>query len=259
MPRAILYTCILIILASPLFAKTILVPVDSYPPFHIFPEDGGPPYGEVISILKAVVDHVNQKHGYDFKLRFTRNTPFKRCLGMMRKGKADLIGGLLNKEDRCSYMHLLKYKPNSNKIFLLRKNESNDILKFEDLKGQKVGTIIGYVYFNPFDSDAEIRKDPVPNLILSLEKLKHHRYNVAICAEMEWKALRESDPAFASNFKEATYKYSKPNPVYIGISKKSWLGRTKYLEAFKEIVEDMYKKNQFIEIIQNFYKTLDEK
>ena len=239
-----------------LFAKNILIPIDSFPPFHIIPQNGDPPYGETISVLKAVVEKVNEENGWTFQVIFTKDTPFKRCLKMMNSGQADIIGGILDKEDRKEYMHLLKYKQNSNKVFLQRKTDNNNITKFEDLRGQTVGTIIGYVYFKQFDIDPQIIKDPVRNLFVSLNKLKVNRYNVVICTETEWITLQKKDPKFASNFKEAVYKYEKSNPVYLGISKKSWLSQRKYIDAFGQTVEEMLSQSEFTKIISDFYEKI---
>ena len=257
MQKIITVSIILVILflASFIHAKDIIVPLDNYPPFQILPENGSPPYGEVISILKAIVDNVNQKNGYDLRLVFTKDTPFKRCLGMMQSGKADLIGGILDKDDRKGYMHLLKYKLNSNKMFLLRKDEPKDFQTLEDLSGYSVGTVLGYSYFKEFDANPKIKKDLARNLLLSLEKLKNKRFDVVICSEAEWEALKENNLKLASNFKPATLKYSWPNPVHIGISKKSWLGRSNYLQAFEKSVQEMYNNKEFLKIIDHFYQS----
>ena len=250
----VIFYSLTFMLIPSLFAKNILIPIDSFPPFHIIPQNGDPPYGEVISILKAVVDKVNEENEWKIQVTFTKDTPFMRCLKMMKSGQADIIGGILDKEDRKEYMHLLKYKQNSNKVFLQRKTDNNEIAKFEDLKGQTVGTILGYVYFKQFDIDPQIIKDPVRNLVISLNKLKLNRYNVVICTETEWITLQEKDPKFASNFKETVYKYEKANPVYLGISKRSWLSQRKYIDAFRQTVDKMLSQKEFTKIISDFYE-----
>ncbi len=234
-------------------AGNVLVPVDSFPPFHIFPTDGGPPYGEVISVIEAVIDRANRKHPLALEIQYTQDLPFARCLSMMKSGKADMIGGVLDKEDRRSYMHLLRYKNNSNKLFLLRRDDAGEIDGTGDLKGETVGTIIGYSYYKAFDHDPEIVKDPVRTLLIALKKLENKRYNIVICSEAEWLSLKKEDPDFASQFRTAAFRHIQDNPVYIGISKKSWLGRPENLRVLKQTIEDMYSKDDFTRIVSDFY------
>ena len=236
-------------------AKNVLVTIDNYPPFHIIPKDGSKPYGEVISVIEAVIKQVNIEGKFDLKLKFTKDTPFKRCLEMIKYGEAELIGGLLDKDDRRKYMHLMKYKPNSNKVFVLRKNWNNDISEFKELKGLRVGIVNGYKYFKEFDKDVTIKKDSAIRLNITLKKLAGNRFDVAICSESEWDSIKVSDPELASKLRLASYKYTKLNPVYFGISKKSWLAEPKYLKIFEKVVKKMNGNHEFVQVIADFYES----
>lgn len=236
-------------------AKEVLVPVDNYPPFHIFSDDRENAFGEVISVLEAVIQEVNKEGGFDLILKTTKDTPFKRCLHMMKKGDAQLIGGLLDKDDRREYMHLLKYKPNSNKVFLIRSSWDKDIHGLADLSGKKVGVVSGFKYFKEFDKDESIIKDEAPRFDLSIRKLVGNRFDVVIATENEWLALKEKDPELSKQVKLATYKYDKPNPVYLGISKNSWLAEEQYLTVFTKVVDRMYLTNEFVKVIADFYES----
>ncbi|THB77316.1 MAG: ABC transporter substrate-binding protein [Desulfobacteraceae bacterium] len=239
---------------SPGFCRDIRVPVDSYPPFHIFPPDGGPPYGETIAVIRAVVARVNQNAADDLSLNYTRDTPFKRCLALMRSGRADLIGSLLDKEDRRDYMILLKYKANSNKVFIQRRNDSRPIHQFDDLKGLTVGTVLGYQYFSAFDTSESIVKDPARNLSLSLAKLEAGRCDVVICTQSEWLSLTRN-PMIQARFRQSQFRYEQPNPVYLGISRKSWLAEKPYIDVFRNTVSDMFQSGEFIRVISRFYES----
>ena len=81
--------------------------------------------------------------------------------------------------------------------------------------------------------------------------MEKKRYPVVICSESEWQVIAESDSAFVSPFKLATYKYDKPNPVYIGISKASWLGKAPYIEVFQQAVQEMFEKKELTNKLEN--------
>ncbi len=235
-------------------AREILVPVDHFPPYQIVSPDREKTYGEVISILEAVVAAVNREGNFALTLKTTEDLPFKRCLQMMKSGNAQLIGGLLDKDDRREYMHLLRYKPNSHKVFVVSREEGWDFRELAELKGKSVGVVHGYRYFEAFDGDGTIFKDPAPNFGLSLKKLLRKRFPAAICTENEWLALKAKNPALAAKLKTATYRYNKPNPVYLGISKNSWLARPPYLETFRKVMERMYREREFVTIAADFYE-----
>ncbi len=239
--------------------KTVLVPVDSFPPFQIFPYDGGVPYGEVISVLQAIVRKVNLNNGYQLEMTFTPDTPFKRCLLMMKTGKAQLIGGIQDKADRRSYMVLIPYKPNSNKIFLLRARDPRKIRYLADLEGKTVGTVLGYTYFKEFDKNSKIKKSTARAIELSLRKLDAKRIDAVICPENQWQVLKTEDPDFTSKFKVEAYRYDKANPVNIGISKDSWLGSSEYIQAFETAIREMNQSGEIVKIIADFYRTYSYK
>lgn len=239
--------------------RTALVPVDSFPPFQIFPHDGGEPYGEVMSVLRAIVRKVNLDNGYRLRLSFTPDTPFKRCLLMMETGKAQLIGGIQDKEDRRDYMVLIPYKPNSNKIFLLRSRDERQIRYPADLEGKTVGTVLGYTYFKEFDNNHHIEKSTAGSIELSLKKLDAWRIDAVICPENQWQVLKREDPDFAAEFRVAAYRYDKPNPVNLGISKNSWLAQPEYIRAFETAIKEMNQSGEIVKIIAEFYKTYSHK
>ncbi len=252
---------LMLIWAGPAAAKerTVLVPVDSFPPFHIFPYDGGTPYGEVISVLQAIVRKVNLDNGYRLSMTFTPDTPFKRCLLMMKTGQAQLIGGIQDKADRENYLFLIPYKPNSNKIFLLRARDPRKIRYLTDLEGKTVGTVLGYTYFKEFDKNPKIEKSSVRAIELSLKKLDAGRIDAVICPENQWQVLATEDPDYASQFRVAAYRYDKANPVNIGISQNSWLGSPEYVRAFKTAVREMNQSGEIVKIIAEFYRTYSYK
>jgi len=234
--------------------ERLTMAIDNYPPYHIVPEGDGEPYGETISIVKAVVQRVNREGGFDLTLGYTPDTPFKRCLQMMRKGEADIMGGLFRKADRESYMEMLVYKGHSNKIFVLPKASRRSIAEYDDLLGLQIGTQLGFLYFDRFDADQTLQKAPVVRLKQNLHKLLNGRIDTFILSEIQYKGLAAQYPALAAQLRMAEYVYDQSNPVCIGISRHSPLINPIYLDIFRKVVTEMLTSGEFLRIIEAFYE-----
>jgi len=239
--------------------EQVTMAIDNYPPYHIIPEDGGEPYGETISIVKAVVGRVNRHGGFDFTLSYTPDTPFKRCLQMMKKGEADIMGGLFNKADREAYMEMLEYKGRSNKIFVLPKTSRITITSHEDLQGLKIGTQLGFLYFDTFDTDPTLHKAPVVRIKQNMHKLLKGRIDTFVLSEIQFNSLNEAYPALTAQLKVAEYVYDQANPVCIGISRQSFLMAPVYLDIFRKVVTDMRTSGEFVRILEAFYEAYHSK
>ena len=232
----------------------VIMAIDHYPPYHIVPTGGGEPYGETISIVNAVVERVNRQGGFDISLRYTPDTPFKRCLQMMKKGEADIMGGLFNKADRETYMEMLEYKGRSNKIFVLLNTSRVSIATYDDLKNLVIGTQLGFLYFDRFDADSTLKKAPVLRIKQNMHKLLAGRIDTFILSEIQFKGIQDQYPKLASQLKTADYVYDKLNPVCIGISRQSILSDPIYLDIFRNVVSDMLANGEFLRILEEFYR-----
>ena len=228
--------------------------IDNYPPYHIIPEDGAEPFGETIAIVKAVVHRVNHLGGFHLTIGYTPDTPFKRCLQMMKKGEADIMGGLFNTADRDGYMEMLEYKGRSNKVFVLPKGAHTSITAYDDLRGLKIGTQLGFLYFDRFDKDTTLQKAPVVRITQNIHKVLNGRIDTFILSEIQFKGLHERFPQMAARLKTAKYVYDAPNPVCIGISRRSFLADPIYLDVFRQVVKDMRMSGEFVRIMEAFYQ-----
>ena len=229
-------------------AEQITMCIDHYPPYHIFPEDGGRPYGVNIAIVEAVT----QKLG--LALVFTSDTPFKRCLLYMRRGWVDVMGGLLHTTERAETMHLLEYSGKSIKKFLVTKDSHLNIDKYEDLEKLRIGTVLGFKYFRAFDKDKNLQKDSASTLEKSVRMLLAGRVDVVIASDTQYNSLLRENKSLLDQTKICSYVHDEYNPVHIGISKASKFGSGAYLDAFREIVQQMYDKGEIHLIREAFYE-----
>ncbi len=222
--------------------------IDHYPPYHLFPEDGGRPYGVNISIVEAVT----QKLG--LQLEFTKDTPFKRCLRYMETGQVDIMGGLLHTPERAEVMHLLEYMGKSKKMFLVKKGSDLDITTLEDLKGLNVGTVLGFKYFSEFDKDEAIQQSTSLTLEIAIKKLLLDRVDAVIASDAQYNSLFQKNNELLEDTQLCSYIYNEYTPVHIGISKASKYGQGEWLEKFTQTVQELYESGEIFTVREDFYQ-----
>ena len=178
--------------------------------------------------------------------------PFKRALVFMESGEIDVLFGLLHTDEREKYIFFIQppYKNKSNKAFYVLRDKERSIQVHEDLYGLTVGVKIGAKYFTEFDEDKGIVKSAVADYHQNIEKLLHGRIDTFICTESQGDYLLQS-LVVADKIKKAEYGYSQENPIYFGISRKSWLMRDK--ANLEKIVEAMVNRGEVDRIFTEFF------
>ena len=126
--------------------------LDNYPNRHNYPPQGEP-YGPTVDLMRELA----RRSG--FALTFSPNTPFARCLKLMRDGKTDLMIRLNYSDERHDYMHLIPYVRAARAEHLYLLNQHSDISEFAQLNRLTIGVIRGYIY------NAEL-----PNLLIKNSK-----------------------------------------------------------------------------------------
>ena len=200
----------------------------------------------------AIVKAVTQKLGLE--LVFTPDTPFKRCLLYMKNGRVDIMGGLLHTTERAETMHLLEYTGKSIKLFLVKKGSHRNVDKYEDLERLRIGTVLGFKYFRAFDKDKELKKDSASTLEKSVRMLLAERVDVVIASDAQYNSLLRENKSLIDQTKICSYVHDEYNPVHIGISKASKFGSGEYLDAFRDIVLQMYENGEIHLIREAFYE-----
>jgi len=162
--------------------------------------------------------------------------PRARCLSSLKGGKIDLMGGVFKTDDREEHMHFLEppYTVIEPLVFYFQKGKGQNIKKYEDLLGLNIGVIIGVSYFEPFDSDSQLRKHGVSTLLQLIRMLSAGRIDAFPTIVSLFKAnLKEY--GYTDSFEASPYVHSKKYRFYFVLSKKSPL--TSKLKNFQEAVK----------------------
>lgn len=117
--------------------------------------------------------------------------PVRRCLRHLEEGEADLMFGLQRNAERERFLHFLQtpYRQHSaDKVFYRRRGQ--DLARYEDLAGLRIGVKSGSAYFERFDQDATLRRDFGPSHVANLRKLAVGHVDVVPMAEDLGEVLR---------------------------------------------------------------------
>lgn len=207
--------------------KLIKIAVNNAPPYRIVSENQF--NGIYIKIAEKIFENIE---GYKYEFV---DVPFKRALEMMKEGNVDMMLGPNKTKEREGYMFFFEtYLPADSKVFLIR-IESNEIEKYEDLYNKRVSVLRGANYFEPFNSDENIKKEYVNNYVQALKKLEYNRTDVVIIPEKQADYYLEKE----------NYKIKKSKLIIKGdISFFAFSKKSKNMEIIP-ILENELKKIDF--------------
>ncbi|MBE1301524.1 MAG: transporter substrate-binding domain-containing protein [Alteromonadaceae bacterium] len=226
--------------------ETLLLCVDHYPPLQII-QPNGQVTGENVEVAKAFAKAAN------YRLEFTPNTPFKRCLQWLKQGKVDMMVGLLNSQERDQTLNMFLYDKETVKTVFLSQSAA-DVTTLDDLKGKRVGLVRGVKQFEAFDhrKEQDFELIYVNNLESAFGMLAKKRVEAVICTDYYGHNILRQNPAYSSQIRQASFEVTQGTEVYIGISKRA---NVKNIDKFNEIAEDMLRTKQFRQIMDEFKRT----
>lgn len=224
-------------------ASSVTACVDHYPPYHEYDSMSGQWTGMNIEILRQVARKA------ELDLRFTGDTPFNRCLQMMKEGTVDVMAGLLKDESRAEYMELIQYRDYSNKLFLTASPDLR-VSSYSDLENLQIGTLLGHKYFDRFDNENVLfTKVAVPQAENLLAMLVRRRIDAAIMSESHWLGLKKDQKETTEKVRVLDYAFESTNPVYIGLSKK---GRAiAHMPQLRQAVDALRSQGAFEQVIRD--------
>nr|WP_161626869.1 transporter substrate-binding domain-containing protein [Desulfospira joergensenii] len=181
--------------------------------------------------------------------------PFARRLLLMKSGEIDIMGGLLKRRSRQSYIYFVSppYVKSSRKIFFVRKGEAKRIQSYGDLYGLEIGTKINSKYFPRFDQDEKLKKQPVSSVEQNFRKLLLKRIDAVIYSYRSGYTTMMK-MGITDQVEPAIYYFAGKNSVYIGISKKSPLMAEK--DRVEAVVKEMVDSGEMESLIKKFYDYL---
>ncbi len=205
--------------------------------------------GKIDGVDGIILNALAQK--LDAKITFSI-LPFKRCLKEIEMGRNDIMSGLLFRSEREQFLHYIKpaYKKKSNKAFFVLKDNGPTIEKYNDLAPLTIGVRMGVKYFPKFDTDPLLAKDAVRENDLNIGKLLKGRIDTFIISREVGEYLIKQAKA-SDRIEMADFGYSKENPVYIGISKKSpWAKRHAEIST---IFAEMASSGEIDRLIEGYF------
>jgi polar amino acid transport system substrate-binding protein len=212
LPR--LLAAVLLSLAAAAWAQPLRLAFNELEPWKT--RQGGEYRGAYAEIMRELARRVGRP------LAFV-DCPLKRCLRLLEAGDADLIIGVQQSPERSRYLHYLATpyrRSGSDRVFIVRAGETRRIARYEDLLGLRIAVKQGTEYFDRFDEDSRLTKDPAPSNEASLRKLMLGRVDVVLLPEDQALAqLAQMD--LRSSVEFAALRVPDGTPRSIAVSKNS--------------------------------------
>ncbi|MES9858435.1 MAG: transporter substrate-binding domain-containing protein [Sedimenticola sp.] len=175
-----------------------------------------------------------------------KSVPFKRALYMMRYGDADIMLGPNRNAEREAYMvYTDAVFPSEDKAFYVHPVAA-DIRRYEDLEGLRVLVHQGKVYFDRFDNDKALYKQPTAKYEYAIRKVANCPVCVVIMPEQEGDYLLKK---MRIKLKKAPYK-AKGNISYITLSNKSL--SVDLQQEIEHTMEDLKVDGTFARIVEQY-------
>ena len=206
---------LLLVFGAPLQAAEpapLLVMTDLWPPFRVL-DDSGELRGLDIDLL----EQLSERTGLRFEIL---RAPWARGLAALQQGKADLMTGLAKTSEREAYVRYLPrpYYACAPRFYTIPQRASA-LHSYAQLSGLNVGQVLGSAYFEPFDSDQNLRKTAVNNEAQLLGMLARGRLGAVIGTDCQVDyELR--DPRWAARIVKAAYRPVTRTDLYIGFSQR---------------------------------------
>jgi polar amino acid transport system substrate-binding protein len=247
---AFLYLCIIGAMYSPksnsleISSDELTMCIDHYPPLQVILADGQAT-GENVEVAKAFIQRIG------IELAFTENTPFKRCIELLKVGRVDIMVGILDSIQRQTDFHMYLYDDMTVKAFFTRKH-GPQISSFSDLKGLNIALLRGVQQSKRFDQAPRnlFNKIEVNSLLAAFSMLEVGRVDAVVCTDYYGEHILNRSTNLSSVIVKSTYTMSKDTPVFIALSKRSKFAN--YHKKFKKLAKEMFESDEFTKIIFDF-------
>ena len=204
------------------------VMTDYWPPFRIAGE------GERITGLDMdLLAELEKRTGLHFEVH---RAPWARGLAALQNGSADLMTGLARTAEREHYIDYLAqpYYACAPRLYAT-KDVAGQINSYDDLRIHTIGYVLESAYFEPFDSDKQLRKFGVNNETQLLQMLTLGRLQLVIGTDCQVDyELR--DPQLAQRITKTHYQPDSRTDLYIGFS------RERPLAAERQLIEEALRQ-----------------
>lgn len=223
------------ILVNFLFAESIFLASDPYPPFVSTNKSG---------VLKEIVEEAFKIKGYSLKIEVTS---WPRAYELSIKGVYDgLIGIHYSIEREKNFIFSQPVIYNELSFFSLKSNNIN----INELEAYKIGVVKGYNYSKEFNENLNIRKLEALNVNDNVRALINSRVNLIIESTYVLKYLLNND--FKSyKDKIVSIKSFSEKPLYIALTKKNMSSEI-IIKDFNEGLEEIKKNGTYKRLLKKY-------
>ena len=225
------WLALLLLLGAPLQAEeppALLVMTDIWPPFRMQEGDGA-----LSGLDIDLLDQLSQRTGLRFEVQ---RAPWARGLAALQNGKADLMTGLAKTPERESYIHYLPqpYYACAPR-FYAAPAQAKALQSYSQLVSLTIGHVLESAYFEPFDSDQQLRKTAVNTENQLLEMLVRGRLQAVIGTDCQVDyELR--DARWNGRIVKAAFQPEARTDLYIGFSRQRAL-QTEYQQVSEALAQ----------------------
>ena len=215
----------------------------AWPPYLI-EEANGKIQGIMIDVMKAIAS----KHGYSIKIKAL---PEKRAIRGMTRGDIDAYSKA--KEWVKNPKAYLWTDPvvDSTDVLIFPKDRPVDFETPDDLKGKKIGAILGYRYplLEPYFADGRIKRDDVKKDSLMLGKLLRGRDDAAIINKFVALWVIRQYPEFKGKFAFSEKPVGTAGCGFMFTAKRNW---GPFIDIFNNELAAMKGDGRLDAIVQRY-------
>jgi polar amino acid transport system substrate-binding protein len=215
-----------------------------WPPWKVV--DGDTVGGIDVEIVRAV----GRRAG--FEPRFVV-LPWKRCLTTLRDGDTDMLTNLGRNPEREAFTIFVSPPYSRSAVTLyVKRGHTEPLTNYEQLRGKRLGVVLGSIHGEPFDSDRSLLKTEVALEPQLLRMLEAERVDVVIgyryvleyhVRTMALDAVVERCPLVLS-----------VRPIFLGLSRRS--PHADLAPAVAEAIREMVEAGEVDQIIERVLNEL---
>lgn len=216
------------------------------PPYS-YVDNNSRPSGLLIDILDIMASEL------DFALQIIP-CPFPRCLKMVKEGKVDVLGELINTPERAKDFDFLRpayMVLHSSFVFYTLNSSDISVQAYSELMDKRIAVMRGAAYFAQFDNDPLLKKVEVDTERTVVEMLLKGRVDLAISVEVTADQRMGILNQPSGRLKKLEYRYTDEIMGHIVISKQ--FAATPLAEQFRETYKKLVEQGKFDAILKNYH------
>lgn len=219
----------------------VIMPVDDWPPYLIV--SNGTMRGLDLDLLKQLTERV------PFRVQY-QAMPWSRSLVQMQQGKVDIMTSLARRPEREKFIYYIE-PPYSvcSTVFYAPGGKGSSVRTYEDLRGKRLGFVLGSVYFPQFDQDQTLSKTGVATEEQLIKMILAGRLDafVGTDCQVDYELVSQG---LTDKIEKATFRPGNKVDLYFGVSRYSLF--FSYVEELERVMRQM-KQDGTLQRINDSY------